>query len=99
MIAVSPHQDITYLRTDPIPPIGFWIALEDATLQNGCLWMARGSHKSGIHRQLIRNPDKESTQLTIFDRPDPVYPTSAFTPVPVSKGIYDNKMIESKHSI
>jgi phytanoyl-CoA hydroxylase len=23
---------------------GFWIALEDATIDNGCLWVARGGH-------------------------------------------------------
>ncbi|XP_068632873.1 phytanoyl-CoA dioxygenase domain-containing protein 1 [Battus philenor] len=83
---VIPHQDSTYLHTDPIPPIGFWIALQDATISNGCLWIVPGSHKSGIHRRLIRNPDKESMQTLIYDRPAPVYPQSSFTAVPVRKG-------------
>ncbi|XP_026500706.2 phytanoyl-CoA dioxygenase domain-containing protein 1 [Vanessa tameamea] len=83
---VVAHQDATYLYSEPVPPIGFWIALEDATIQNGCLWMARGSHKSGVHRRLIRNPDKESKQALIYDKGAPVYPQSGFTPVPVSKG-------------
>ena len=48
--------------------------------------MARGSHKSGVHRRLIRNPDKESNKTMIFDKGEPVYPQSSFTPVPVSKG-------------
>lgn len=81
-----PHQDATFLYTDPVPAVGFWIALEDATIQNGCLWMARGSHKSGVHRRLIRNPDKEANKTMIFDKGEPVYPNSSFTPVPVSKG-------------
>ncbi|KAI5636979.1 phytanoyl-CoA dioxygenase (PhyH) domain-containing protein [Phthorimaea operculella] len=80
---VIEHQDATYLHTEPTPAVGFWIALEDATLQNGCLWMARGSHKSGVHRRLVRSPGK--TELE-YDRPAPIYPQSAFTPVPVSKG-------------
>ncbi|XP_050360441.1 phytanoyl-CoA dioxygenase domain-containing protein 1 [Nymphalis io] len=83
---VVAHQDATYLYSEPVPPIGFWIALEDATIQNGCLWMARGSHKSGVHRRLIRNPDKESNQALIYDKGAPVYPQSGFTAVPVSKG-------------
>lgn len=85
---VIPHQDSTYLYTDPIPPVGFWIALQDVTIQNGCLWISPGSHKSGIHRRLIRNPDKDSKQALIYDRPAPVYPQSSFTAVPVPKGIY-----------
>lgn len=90
MFPVVAHQDATYLHTEPVPAIGFWIALEDATLQNGCLWMARGSHKSGVHRRLIRNPDKESKQALIYDKGAPFYPQSSFTPVPVSKGKIKN---------
>ncbi|XP_063372773.1 phytanoyl-CoA dioxygenase domain-containing protein 1 [Cydia amplana] len=81
---VVPHQDISYLHTEPIPPIGFWIALEDATIQNGCLWMARGSHKSGVHRRMLRSP--EDRNKCVYDKPAPVYPESSFTPVPVTKG-------------
>ncbi|CAH2265900.1 jg190 [Pararge aegeria aegeria] len=99
---VSAHQDASYLYTDPIPPIGFWIALEDATVQNGCLWMAPGSHKSGVHRRLIRNPDKQSKEALIYDRGAPVYPQSAFTAVPVSKGtcilIHGNVVHKSAHN-
>ncbi|KAI8430619.1 hypothetical protein MSG28_000830 [Choristoneura fumiferana] len=82
--ALVEHQDITFLHTEPIPPIGFWIALEDATIQNGCLWVARGSHKSGVHRRLLR--DSENREKLSYDRPAAVYPQSSFTPVPVSKG-------------
>ena len=41
---VVAHQDSTYIYTDPPSCIGFWIALEDATLDNGCLWAIPGSH-------------------------------------------------------
>lgn len=66
--------------------VGFWIALEDATIQNGCLWFASGSHKSGVHRRFKRNPDPDSTELLVYDSPAPIYPNSSFRPVPVSKG-------------
>lgn len=43
--AVSPHQDSTFLYTEPLGRVlGIWIALEDATLENGCLWFIPGSH-------------------------------------------------------
>ncbi|KAL6721305.1 hypothetical protein ACLMJK_000408 [Lecanora helva] len=42
---VLPHQDSTFLYTNPPSAVGFWIALEDATAENGCLSFARGSHR------------------------------------------------------
>ena len=43
--AVPPHQDSTFLYTRQPSAVGFWIALEDATVENGCLSFAPGSHR------------------------------------------------------
>ena len=43
--AVPPHQDSTFLYTNPPSAVGFWIALEDATGENGCLSFKKGSHR------------------------------------------------------
>lgn len=43
--AVPPHTDGTFLYTEPQSAIGFWFALEDCTIENGCLWYHPGSHK------------------------------------------------------
>jgi phytanoyl-CoA hydroxylase len=40
---VLPHTDNTYLFTNPLSCIGFWLALHDATTENGCLWGVPGS--------------------------------------------------------
>lgn len=42
---MPPHQDSTFLYTNPPSAVGFWYALEDATAENGCLSFAKGSHK------------------------------------------------------
>ena len=42
---VVPHQDNTFMVTDPPSLLGFWWALEDATKENGCLWVLPKSHK------------------------------------------------------
>ena len=42
---VVPHQDGSYLHTNPLKVIGVWIALEDCTVENGCLSFVPGSHK------------------------------------------------------
>ncbi|KAK3296856.1 uncharacterized protein B0H64DRAFT_390524 [Chaetomium fimeti] len=54
--AVPPHQDSTFLYTDPPSAVGFWYALEDATLANGCLSFLPGSHRwAGVERRLVRS--------------------------------------------
>lgn len=45
---VVPHQDNSFLRTEPPSCTGLWLALEDATIVNGCLWAIPGSHKSSL---------------------------------------------------
>ncbi|KAG7137051.1 Phytanoyl-CoA dioxygenase domain-containing protein 1 like [Verticillium longisporum] len=53
--AVPPHQDSTFLYTDPPSAVGFWYALEDATLENGCLSFLPGSHKwAPVKERLVR---------------------------------------------
>ena len=41
---VNCHQDSTFLYTEPESCIGFWVALEDATPENGCLYAETGGH-------------------------------------------------------
>lgn len=56
--AVPPHQDSTFLYTNPPSAVGFWIALEDATVDNGCLSFAKGSHKRApVTTRFIRKPE------------------------------------------
>lgn len=63
--AVPPHQDSTFLYTDKPSAVGFWIALEDATKENGCLSFAPGSHRRApVKERFVRN--KENTGTT-FD--------------------------------
>uniref|UniRef100_A0A7S4AGY4 Uncharacterized protein n=1 Tax=Pseudo-nitzschia australis TaxID=44445 RepID=A0A7S4AGY4_9STRA len=55
--AVHSHQDSTFLYTTPRQTcLGLWLALDDATLDNGCLWVRPKSHFEPLRRQFIRNP-------------------------------------------
>lgn len=45
------HQDSSFLTTDPLSVVGFWFALEDATLDNGCLWALPGRHRDPIRQR------------------------------------------------
>ncbi|TKA22159.1 hypothetical protein B0A50_08216 [Salinomyces thailandicus] len=59
---VPPHQDSVFLYTDPPSAVGFWYALEDCTVDNGCLSFAAGSHKRApIRDRFVRNDDGTGT--------------------------------------
>ncbi|CAE7849412.1 Phyhd1 [Symbiodinium necroappetens] len=52
---VTSHQDSSFLYTTPRPTcMGLWLALDDATLENGCLWARPGSHKEAVRRIFAR---------------------------------------------
>ncbi|XP_036769568.2 phytanoyl-CoA dioxygenase domain-containing protein 1 isoform X4 [Manis pentadactyla] len=83
---VSPHQDASFLHTEPLGRVlGIWIALEDATLENSCLWFIPGSHTSGVSRRFIRDP-AGSGPGTSFLGSEPVRDQSLFVPTPVQRG-------------
>ncbi len=54
------HQDEIYIPTRDRSLIGAWIAMDDATVENGCLWVLPGSHKQGYlyPQRNHENPDE-----------------------------------------
>jgi len=54
---VPEHNDSTFLYTDPPTALGFWIALEKCTSENGALSFLPGSHLTcPITKRFIRLP-------------------------------------------
>ena len=47
---VTPHQDGTFLRNDPLKLVGYWFPIDDATLENGCLWFVPGIAQESNHQ-------------------------------------------------
>jgi phytanoyl-CoA hydroxylase len=47
------HQDASFFVTDPITVTTFWFALEDATPDNGCLWVEPGGHRSALRERYV----------------------------------------------
>ncbi|GEM_PF-2478695 len=41
------HQDEIYIPTRDRSLVGAWIAIDDANVENGCLWILPGSHRMG----------------------------------------------------
>ena len=63
---VTCHQDATFLYTEPLSMVGLWFALEDATVENGCLWAIPGGHKSGLKSRFVR-AERGGTTFQKFD--------------------------------
>ena len=64
---VNCHQDAPFLWTEPQSCIGLWFALEDATLDNGCMWGIPGQHKERTPRGRLSRVAPNHTEYEVFD--------------------------------
>ncbi len=80
---VTPHQDHTFLWTDPPSAVGFWFALEDANLENGCLWALPGGHREPARKRFHRAPGGGCAYEVFDDRP---LPEDGMVPLEAPKG-------------
>jgi phytanoyl-CoA hydroxylase len=80
---VTCHQDATFLYTEPACVTGLWFALEDATVENGCLWAIPGGHLAGLRKRFVRAPEGG----TRFDSLNDVeWDETRLVPLEVGKG-------------
>jgi ectoine hydroxylase-related dioxygenase (phytanoyl-CoA dioxygenase family) len=97
--AVPPHQDgiNARLRLDPAASVAVWLAITDATLNNGCLHVVPGSHRSGYlpyerHGETVEG----GRPLTVGQLADEL----EFVPVPVAGGqacAMDVRLVHRSH--
>jgi phytanoyl-CoA hydroxylase len=52
------HQDASFFDTTPQTVTTFWVALEDATRDNGCLWVQPGGHRGPLRERFVRDGDR-----------------------------------------
>ncbi len=43
------HQDERYIPTEDRSLTGVWMAIDEATIRNGCLWVIPGTHKDALY--------------------------------------------------
>jgi len=68
---VTCHQDATFLHTTPQSCIGLWFALEDATIENGCLYAIPGGHTAGLKARFHYDEAGDLVTGTLDPRPWP----------------------------
>lgn len=71
---VGLHQDSTFLYTQPKSCIGFWMALEDATVDNGCLQAMAGGHTIPLKQRFKRAASGGTEFETLDSSPWPEQP-------------------------
>ena len=80
---VDIHQDATFLYTEPSSCVGFWFALEDATIENGCLWARPGGHQEPL-RSWFRRKEGGGTEMVMLD--ETPFSMEGMQPLEVKKG-------------
>ena len=103
---VTCHQDSTFLYTEPNNIVGLWFAIEDATMENGCLWAIPGGQRSGLKSRWLRG--ENGMEFRVFDSSP--WPEEQLVPLEVTKGSlilldgllphrsYENKSVRSRHA-
>ncbi len=77
------HQDASFFDTTPSSVTAFWFALEDATLDNGCLWVQPGGQHGPLRERFVR----EGNQVRMEELSDLPWPDAASAvAVPVAAG-------------
>ena len=80
---VTCHQDATFLFTEPLRMVGLWFALEDAGVDNGCLWAIPGGHELGLKSRFMR-AEGGGTRFEVLD--DTPWPEAKLQPLEVKQG-------------
>lgn len=80
---VNCHQDSTFLFTEPFDIAGLWFALEDSTLENGCLWVIPGGYKLGLKSRWVRDGNG-GMKFEVFDQQP--WDEEKLVPLEVQKG-------------
>ena len=67
-----PHQDVAYFNLEPMDMAHLWIAIDDATAENGALRYWKGSHRDGLipHVPAIFGYKAVPQEQLDYDSPD-----------------------------
>lgn len=76
------HQDATFLHSANGDALGFWFALEDATIENGCLHVIPSDIHTPLKKKMFCH--NKNTHFETFD--DSPWDEEKAIPLPVKKG-------------
>lgn len=80
------HQDATYLHTRPSTVAGFWIALDDADRDNGCLMALAGGHRGPLRQRFRRAGDLAGEAMVTDALDGTPWPDTPPVPIEATRG-------------
>lgn len=77
------HQDSPYFTIEPMAMVTAWVAIDDVTEHNGCMWVIPGSHKRGVveHSEAWMVGDRQDMRI-----PDAAMDRAAEVPITMTAG-------------
>ena len=66
--------------------VGFWVAIDDATIENGCMWAQPGGHRGPLRKRFVRNPDGGTRFEPLDATPFPAPGSPDLVPIEVRAG-------------
>ena len=90
---VAWHQDYSYwTRTKPMEHLTCWCALDDATIENGCLQYIQGSHRWGLLPKTILAGDLQGIKDFLNDEQRKQFEHPVYTPVKAGESIFHHPL-------
>lgn len=80
---VSWHTDHTFLWTEPQSVVGMWVAIDDATVDNGCMWAVPGGHLEPPRFRFRRDGRGGTTMEELSSEP---WNTDSAVPIEAEQG-------------
>ena len=81
---VTCHTDHSYLWTEPRSVVGFWFAIDDATIENGCMWALPGGHRIPVKQRSRLNASRTATVIDVLD--EMPYPAAGHAALEAPRG-------------
>ncbi len=90
---VAWHQDYSYwTRTKPIAHLTCWCALDDATIENGCLQYIAGSHQWGLLPKPVIAGELQGIKDFLNDEQKNAFDKPAFAEVKAGEAIFHHSL-------
>ena len=90
---VAWHQDYSYwTRTKPVAHLTCWCALDDATVENGCLQYIPGSHKWGLLPKPVIAGELEGIRDYLTEEQKNSFDHPQFAPVKAGEAIFHHAL-------
>ncbi len=77
------HQDSSFLYTEPDTLLGLWLAIDDAVIENGCLWVIPSAHREALKFRTLFDKNGKQNYTILDERP---WSMENMIPLEVKKG-------------